>query len=332
MTILVTGGCGFIGTNFIYNFLSSSREKLVNIDKLTYAANQETSKIVHPNYQFVQVDIVDTNNLHDIISQYKPRLVVHFAAETHVDRSIKSPINFVNTNIMGTYSLLKACLEYYTGLSGDDRNGFKLINVSTDEVYGELELEDQGFTEDSTLAPNNPYSASKASADLLARSFYKTYGLPVITARCSNNFGPYQHKEKFIPKIVYSVKSGEHIPIYGQGRQRRDWLFVLDHVDALITILRLGQPGQIYNIGGGAEIENRVLAMRVCKIAAQLLGREPNTHVSLIKYVDDRPGHDFRYAMRSDFLESVSGWKVKHSFDKALEKTIAWYLFSSEKS
>ena len=326
MTVFVTGGCGFIGTHFVQKWLSSYSETLVNIDKLTYAANQKTSQIESPHYHFIQLDIIDKHELGALLRQYQPRAVVHFAAETHVDRSIKAPSDFITTNINGTYSLLQACLDYYLSLGDKAQSSFKLINISTDEVYGALDSEQPGFTEMSPLSPNSPYSASKAGADLLARSFFQTYGLPVITTRCSNNFGPHQNSEKFIPTIINSISLGKEIPIYGQGKQIRDWLYVLDHIDALLTVLDRGERGQVYNIGGGTELENIELAKQICTIMAEMMGREAEAYHSSIQYVDDRPGHDFRYAIQCEFIENTLGWNSRYDFSSALKSTVSAFL------
>ena len=326
MSIILTGGCGFIGTNFVHEWLSTRNEKLINVDKITYAANRDTAEIQNNNYKFFQIDIIDTSSLLKLMKKFEPRAIIHFAAETHVDRSISSPEDFVLTNINGTYSLLKASLEYFLGLSAESKSNFKFINISTDEVYGALSADDLKFTEQSALAPNSPYSASKAGADMLARSFFKTYGLPVITTRCSNNFGPFQNDEKFIPKILQAINLGQNIPVYGQGTQIRDWLYVLDHVKALLSVLDDARVGSVFNIGGGVEMENITLAQLICEMFAKKLGRNTNEFMSLISYVDDRQGHDFRYAVDSSLIHDELGWSANHDFTSTLSDMLDQYI------
>ena len=326
MSIILTGGCGFIGTNFIREWLLTRNERLINIDKITYAANCDTAEIQDKNYKFFQLDIIDTSSLLSLIRRIKPRAIIHFAAETHVDRSITTPEDFVLTNINGTYSLLEASLDYFLGLSPESKSSFKVINISTDEVYGALSADDLKFTEQSALAPNSPYSASKASADMLARSFFKTYGLPVITTRCSNNFGPFQNDEKFIPKILKAINFGQKIPVYGKGTQIRDWLYVLDHVKALLSVLDDARAGSVFNIGGGTELENITLARLICKMFARKLDKNENDFLSLITFVDDRQGHDFRYAIDSSFIHEKLGWSANHDFNSTLSDMLDQYI------
>jgi dTDP-glucose 4,6-dehydratase len=326
MSIVITGGCGFIGLNFVQKWLSSKRELLVNVDKLTYASNNCSTEINDKNYEFVHLDIVDTSELLRVISAIKPRAVIHFAAETHVDRSIKNTDDFIKTNLNGTHSVLKACLDYYAGLASVSQSEFRLINISTDEVYGALGSKDLSFTEKSSIAPNSPYSASKAGADLLVRSFWKTYGLPVITTRCSNNFGPFQNSEKFIPKIINSIISNDEIPIYGHGKQIRDWLYVEDHVDALIRILELSDPGVVLNIGGGVELENIQLAKLICSKMAKKLHKPAGYFTALIHHEDDRLGHDFRYSIDCRKIFETIGWTPAHDFSSSLDYTLNHYL------
>ncbi|MDA8649908.1 dTDP-glucose 4,6-dehydratase [Alphaproteobacteria bacterium] len=329
MSIVITGGCGFIGSNFVRRWLSFTDELLVNVDKLTYASNKCFSKTNHKNYEFVQLDILDTSELSDVFDRVRPRAVIHLAAETHVDRSIKSTDEFIKANLNGTHSVLKVCLDYYGGLTEAAQSRFRLINVSTDEVYGALGPDAPSFTEDSPIAPNSPYSASKAGADLLVRSFWKTYGLPVVTTRCSNNFGPFQNREKFIPKIIGAIISGEKIPIYGQGRQIRDWLYVEDHVSALIKILELSDPGALFNIGGGIELENIQLARMICSRMAEKLHMESGYFDALISYESDRLGHDFRYSINSNKIHELINWAPTHDFSTSLDYTLDYYLKSS---
>jgi len=326
MTIIVTGGCGFIGTNFVREWLSSRNETLINLDKLTYASIRDTAEINDERYKFFKLDIIDKVGLLDLMREFKPRAIIHFAAETHVDRSIKSPGNFVLNNINGTSSLLEAALDYYLDLGIVDKSKFKLINISSDEVYGALCATDSKFTEQSKLAPNSPYSASKASADMLARSFFKTYGLPVITTRCSNNFGPFQNNEKFIPTILNAIISGGKVPIYGNGKQIRDWLYVVDHVRALLAVLDGAIAGSVFNIGGGRELENIALVELICKMVANKLERDPSDFMSLVAYVDDRQGHDFRYAVDSSLIREKLGWSADHDFESALNDLLDQYI------
>ena len=331
MTVLITGGCGFIGTNFVRNWLCSMNEKLINVDKLSYAAVHETADIHDANYNFVKLDIKQTKELKFLLQEYKPRAVIHFAAESHVDRSINKPSNFIETNVEGTFSLLDASKDYFSRLDDKQKSLFKFINVSTDEVYGSLQKNDPPFTEQSSINPSSPYSASKASADLIARSYYKTYGLPVIISRCSNNFGEYQHQEKFIPTVINSIASGKEIPIYGDGNQVRDWIYVADHIEALMTLLRHAKPGSLYNIGGDNELENIALARLICVIMAEKKMREPSYYDDLIVSVTDRLGHDFRYAINNQKINSDWNWRPKHQFKDALSSTIEWYLAQKTK-
>ena len=331
MTVLITGGCGFIGTNFVKNWLCSMNEKLINVDKLSYAAVHETAEINDVNYNFVKLDIKQKKELKFLLQDYKPRAVIHFAAESHVDRSIDKPSNFIETNVEGTFSLLEASKDYFSRLNDKQKSLFKFINVSTDEVYGSLQKSDPPFTEQSSINPSSPYSASKASADLIARSYYKTYGLPVIISRCSNNFGEYQHQEKFIPTVIDSIASGKEIPIYGDGNQVRDWIYVADHIEALMTLLRQAKPGSVYNIGGDNELENINLARLICVIMAERKMREPSYYDDLIVSVTDRLGHDFRYAVNYQKIYGDWGWRPKHQFKDALSSTIEWYLAQKTK-
>ena len=330
MSIIVTGGCGFIGTNFVREWLSLKNETLINIDKLTYASIEDTAQISDKRHKFFKLDIVDKPNLLNLIEEFKPRAIIHFAAETHVDRSIKSPGSFVLNNINGTYSLLEATLEYYLDLDITSKSKFKLINVSSDEVYGALSASDSKFTEQSTLAPNSPYSASKAGADMLARSFFKTYGLPVITTRCSNNFGSFQNDEKFIPTILNAIISEQKIPVYGNGKQIRDWLYVLDHVHALMCVLDGAEAGSVFNIGGGIELENIKLIKIIYEAVSKKISYKINSLESLLNYTDDRLGHDFRYAIDNNFIFEQLGWFAKYDFLPALNQTIDQYLEMSK--
>ena len=326
MSIIVTGGCGFIGTNFVKGWLSLNDEKLVNIDKLTYAAYLPTSEINHENYQFIHSDVNNRQTLSDVFNEIKPRALVHFAAETHVDRSIANADNFVSTNINGTHSVLEESLRYWSGYAISNAPEFRLINISTDEVYGSLAIGEDSFSEDSPICPNSPYSASKASADLLVRSYVKTYGLPAVTTRCSNNFGPFQNHEKFIPVVINSILNEREIPIYGDGKQIRDWLFVEDHVSAIMHLVDVAKPGSLFNIGGGIELENIVVAKFICKRLGDKLGVKHNQLDSLLTQVKDRPAHDFRYSINCNKIFKEHAWHASHSFEESMEKTIDWYI------
>lgn len=326
MSVLVTGGCGFIGTNFVRKWLLSKNEVLVNIDKLTYASNKKTSQIKDQNYCFIQLDINNSDELLDILKRVSPRLIFHFAAETHVDRSINSSGEFINANINGTHALLETTLKYFLGLDHNAQSQFKFVNISTDEVYGSLSIDEDGFTENSPLAPNSPYSASKASGDLIARSFHKTYSLPVVITRCSNNFGPFQNREKFIPKVITAALKNKEIPIYGSGTQIRDWLYVEDHVDALIQVAKNSSAGEVFNIGGGVELENVELARTLCRQLEFKLNKKSGAFESLITHVEDRPGHDFRYSIDATLIKDKLDWRPEYEFTDAIEQTINYYL------
>lgn len=312
--ILITGGAGFIGSNFIRYLLSKPAYKITNIDSLTYAGNIETIKQFDkdPNYRFMQCDISDSNHFKMVFDrQYD--MIINFAAESHVDRSIENALPFVNTNVLGTVHLLQAVL------AGKAK---KMIQISTDEVYGSLNDQESPFTEQTPLAPNNPYSASKASADLFARSFINTYNLPIITTRCSNNFGPYQHSEKLIPKVIISALKNQKIPLYGDGMNRRDWLYVKDHCGAIERVMEAGEPGEVYNIGGGFECTNK----EVILLILNYLGKSE----TLIEYVDDRKGHDCRYAINSSKIKQQLNWQPSYSFHESLIETIEWFKQNSE--
>lgn len=326
MSILVTGGCGFIGTNFVLNWLTSKSEPIINVDCLTYAANISTANLKKDNYTFLKGDINDEDLLANTLRTFSPRAILHFAAETHVDRSINAPHDFISTNVTGTYRVLSAALNYWDGLESLNRDTFRFINISTDEVYGSLKADERAFTEMTPIAPNSPYSASKASADLLVRSFSNTYGLPTITTRCSNNFGPYQNKEKFIPTIINSILEDQPIPIYGDGKQIRDWLNVDDHVTAINMTLDKGETGGVYNIGGGYETSNLELAKQICCHFDGSRNKREGFHFDrLCSFVDDRLGHDFRYAIDSSLIQRTCGWRPGHDIQKPLELTIDWY-------
>ncbi|TEB04616.1 dTDP-glucose 4,6-dehydratase [Pelotomaculum schinkii] len=311
MKLLVTGGAGFIGSNFIHYILAQRDWEVINLDKLTYAGNLENLSDIekHPGYRFIRGDITDNKLVDDIFSQYKPEIVINFAAESHVDRSIENASPFITTNIAGTQVLLEASRRY--GVE-------KYVQVSTDEVYGSLDEVNGFFTEDTPLAPNSPYSASKASADLLCRAYYKTYQLPVVVTRCSNNFGPYQFPEKLIPLVITNALDNKQVPVYGDGMNVRDWIHVLDHCYGLKLALEKGVPGEVYNIGGGTQVSNLELIKKIL----YLVGRPE----SLITYVKDRPGHDKRYAINPDKISEELGWKLSFDFDDAIAQTVNWYI------
>ena len=325
MKILITGGCGFIGSNFIIDHLKTNPEnKILNLDKLTYAGNLENLKSIkdNSNYRFVNGDICDFSVLYELITTFKPDVIIHFAAESHVDRSIDSPMIFIKTNVVGTATLLKACQMYIKKY----HNNFRFIHVSTDEVYGSLN--DKGdFTENSPYSPNSPYSASKASSDHLVRAWHKTYDLPSIITNCSNNFGPYQLPEKLIPLIITNCVNEEPLPIYGDGSNIRDWLFVKDHCNAINKILLKGKIGETYNIGGNNEINNVDVVKNICSILDKVKPRNNGqSYKELITYVEDRPGHDFRYAINSTKIKKEIGWTPIETFKTGLKKTVQWYL------
>ena len=329
MAVLVTGGAGFIGSNFVLDWVRDCEEPIVNIDKLTYAGNIDnlTSLERDSQHVFEQVDICDSAAVRDILSRHQPRAIVHFAAESHVDRSIHSPSDFIDTNIVGTFRLLEAAREYWLTLATDLQDAFRFLHISTDEVYGALDASDPAFSETTAYAPNSPYSASKAASDHLVRAYFHTYGLPVITANCSNNYGPHQFPEKFIPLMILNGLSGKPIPIYGDGKNIRDWLYVADHCAALRVILSKGRLGETYNIGGKNEMTNIDVATSLCDLLDKLHPRSAKvSHTSLIQFVSDRPGHDRRYAVDISKIEQELGWQPEETFLGGLEKTVHWYL------
>ncbi|SHI49471.1 dTDP-glucose 4,6-dehydratase [Pseudozobellia thermophila] len=337
-TILVTGGAGFIGSNFIPYFLSGHHDvKLVNLDKLTYAGNLDNLVEVQNNdrYGFVQGDICDKDLVESLFDEHQFSAVIHFAAESHVDNSISGPDAFIKTNINGTFTLLEAARNCWLEAVGRPRAGFensRFVHISTDEVYGSLGKEGY-FTEESPYRPNSPYSASKASSDFLARSYYHTYGLNVLVSNCSNNYGPKQHGEKLIPTIIKKALQGEPIPIYGDGKNVRDWLYVLDHCTGINKVFAKGQPGQTYVIGGNNEADNLSIASKVCAVLDAEYPKERGSYSEQITFVSDRPGHDFRYAIDATKIKRDLGWKPETDFDSGLKKTVAWYLekFKNEK-
>ena len=331
MNIIVTGGAGFIGANLIRSLLEDQSLFILNIDTLTYAANmnaiEEFDKNI--NYSFAKIDIADKKAIEKIFREFKPDKVMHLAAESHVDKSISNPIDFINTNILGTYSLLNASCEHFNSLSDQKKTSFIFHHISTDEVYGDLEENDDPFTEKTSYSPNSPYSASKASSDHLVRAWHSTFNLPIVISNCSNNYGPGQFIEKLIPMTITNAIQGLPIPIYGDGTQIRDWLYVDDHVRALKKIVYYGKPGETYNIGGSNEIRNIDLVNEICNIFDTLYSaknKEISSFKDLIVFVNDRPGHDKRYAINSDKIEQELKWKPKEDFNSGIKKTIQWYI------
>lgn len=329
MTILVTGGAGFIGSNFVRDWFDDNDETVVNLDKLTYAGSLENlgATADDPRHEFVEGDIGDRALVTRLFETYSPRAVINLAAETHVDRSIDGPLPFVTTNIIGTFHLLETTCVYLAGLDAETGANFRFLHVSTDEVYGSLQSDDEAFRETTAYRPNSPYSASKASADHMVRAYFHTFGLPTLTTNCSNNFGPAQHPEKFIPVVIYNALKGSAIPVYGDGRNVRDWLYVSDHCSALRTVLQAGKPGQTYNVGAGCELSNIDLAQRICLVLDEVHPRrDGGSYSQQISLVSDRPGHDFRYAVDSTKLRSELGWEPVEGFDAGLRKTVEYYL------
>ncbi len=331
-TYFVTGGAGFIGGNFILNLMRSGQAKVINYDKLTYAGNLDTLSSVegNPNYFFEQGDICDKDRLIKLFESYAIDYVVHFAAESHVDRSIDSPGDFIRTNIVGTFELLEAAQRFVALKPIDRKNNFRFLHVSTDEVYGSLG-ETGLFTEETPYAPNSPYAASKASSDHLVRSYHKTFDLPVLTTNCSNNYGPYQFPEKLLPLMIHNALKGEILPVYGDGNQVRDWLFVEDHCKAILKVLEKGKIGQVYNIGGHNEKSNLEVVHSICQILDEMVPDSPHLpHKNLIRFVTDRPGHDRRYAINASKIQNQLGWIPQESFETGLRKTVRWYLDNTE--
>lgn len=327
--ILVTGGVGFIGSNFVLHWLSHASARIVNLDKLTYAGNLRNLEEVSENqgHIFVQGDICDRGLVSNLLQQYKPRAVVHFAAESHVDRSIHGPDDFVRTNVHGTFCMLEETRAYWSSLNDADRNTFRFLHVSTDEVYGSLGNDDPPFTESTAYSPNSPYSASKAASDHLVRAYHHTYGIPTLTTNCSNNYGPFQFPEKLIPLMILNARKGKPLPVYGDGKNVRDWLYVVDHCEAIKVVLEKGAVGQTYNIGGWNEKQNIEIVTTICSLLDELAPKDPVApHQKLITYVKDRPGHDRRYAMDARKIERELGWKPRETFETGIRKTVEWYL------
>ncbi|MFW1883973.1 dTDP-glucose 4,6-dehydratase [Acinetobacter nosocomialis] len=333
MKILVTGGAGFIGSAVIRNIIKNTQDEVLNIDKLTYAGNLESlSEIdMDSRYQFEQVDICDSERLTEIFKVFQPDAVMHLAAESHVDRSIDGPAEFITTNIVGTYTLLEVARKYWLQLNEEKKASFKFHHISTDEVYGDLEGTTDLFTETTSYAPSSPYSASKASSDHLVRAWHRTYGLPTIVTNCSNNYGPYHFPEKLIPLVILNALDGKALPIYGKGDQIRDWLYVEDHAKALYKVVTEGEVGETYNIGGHNEKQNIEVVKTICKILDEL--KPQNNHQpyeTLITFVKDRPGHDLRYAIDASKIAKDLGWKPEETFETGIRKTVEWYLNNLE--
>ncbi len=333
MTILVTGGAGFIGANFVLDWLAASDEPVVNLDKLTYAGNPETLASLQGDarHQLVQGDIGDSALVSRLLAEHRPRAVVNFAAESHVDRSIHGPGEFIQTNIVGTFNLLEAVRGFWGDLPATEKSAFRFLHVSTDEVYGSLAKGDAAFTETHRYEPNSPYSASKAASDHLVRAWHHTYGLPVLTTNCSNNYGPYHFPEKLIPLMIVNALAGKPLPVYGDGMQIRDWLYVKDHCSAIRRVLEAGRLGEVYNVGGWNEKPNIEIVQTICKLLDEMRPKaDGGTYASQITYVTDRPGHDRRYAIDARKLEAELGWKPAETFETGIRKTVEWYLANPE--
>lgn len=329
MTILVTGGAGFIGSNFVLDWLAGSNETVVNLDLLTYAGNRQNLASLEGDsrHLFVQGDIGDTALVSQLLGTHQPRAIINFAAESHVDRSILDPAEFIKTNVVGTFNLLEAARAYWGKLSDDAKAAFRFLHVSTDEVYGSLSLDALAFTEEHPYEPNSPYSASKAASDHLVRAYHHTYGMPVLTTNCSNNYGPYHFPEKLIPLVIHNALAGKQLPIYGDGSQVRDWLYVSDHCAAIRTVLANGKLGETYNVGGWNEKRNLQVVQTLCALLDELQPRtDGQSYASQITFVRDRPGHDQRYAIDARKLERELGWKPKETFETGIRKTVQWYL------
>ena len=326
--ILVTGGAGFIGSNFVLDWLAGSQEAVLNLDKLTYAGNRANLAALQGDarHVFVQGDVGDSALVGRLLAEYQPRAIVHFAAESHVDRSIHGAGDFIDTNIVGTFRLLEAARAYWGGLPEKEKADFRFLHVSTDEVYGSLAPGAPAFTEQHVYEPNSPYSASKAASDHLVRAWHHTHGLPVLTTNCSNNYGPYHFPEKLIPLMITNALAGKPLPVYGDGMQVRDWLYVTDHCAAIRAVLARGTPGEVYNIGGWNERTNRQIVDAVCALLDELHPDAAGPYRRLIQFVTDRPGHDRRYAIDATKLRDELGWEPKYTFDRGIAETIDWYL------
>jgi dTDP-glucose 4,6-dehydratase len=334
-TIAITGGAGFIGSALIRYLIQNTNYRILNIDKLTYAGNLQSLEVIQDsnNYFFEKLDICDRDNLTKVFIDYEPNLIIHLAAESHVDKSIDGPNDFIQTNIIGTFNLLECSKNYWNSLGGDKKVDFRFLHVSTDEVYGNLNDKNDFFSENTPYDPSSPYSASKASSDHLVRAWHRTYNLPILITNCSNNYGPCQFPEKLIPHVIFSALDGKKIPIYGDGNQVRDWLYVDDHVKALIEVVFNGKPGETYNIGGRNEIKNIDVVLKICSTLDLLVPNKLNQLKSfseLITYVKDRPGHDVRYAINANKIIKELDWEPHEDFESGIQKTILWYLDNSE--
>ena len=328
---MVTGGAGFIGSAVVRHLINNTNYRVVNIDKLTYAGNLASLSTIsnHPHYNFIRADICDANVMDKVFAEFQPNIVMHLAAESHVDRSIDGPSEFIQTNIVGTYTLLEAARKYWVQLTEEKKQAFRFHHISTDEVYGDLHGTDDLFTETTPYAPSSPYSASKASSDHLVRAWLRTFGLPTIVTNCSNNYGPYHFPEKLIPLMILNALSGKPLPVYGDGKQIRDWLFVEDHARALVQVATIGKIGETYNIGGHNEKQNIEVVKTLCLLLEELAPNKPEgvaQYLDLITYVTDRPGHDARYAIDASKIYKELGWKPEETFETGLRKTVQWYL------
>lgn len=327
-TILVTGGGGFIGSNFVMEWFKTEIGRIVNVDKLTYAANLQNLESVwqKPDHIFVQGDINERELVRRLLREHEVRAIIHFAAESHVDRSILGPDAFIHANVYGTFSLLEEARSYWNSLPANEQQQFRFLHVSTDEVYGSLGRSDPAFTETTRYAPNSPYSASKAGSDHLVRAYHHTYGLPTLITNCSNNYGPYQFPEKLIPLMIHNAVQEKPLPVYGDGKNIRDWLYVADHCSAIRTVLKGGLPGETYNVGGNSEMENIEVVRTICSIVDELRPSAQGARERLIQFVKDRPGHDRRYAINASKMERELGWKPAENFGTGIRKTVKWYL------
>jgi len=329
--LLITGGAGFIGSNFVLDWFSQLNEPILNLDKLTYAGNLQSLSSLenNKNHLFIQGDIGDRTLIRSLLNEHKPRAILNFAAESHVDRSIHGPEDFILTNVNGTFHLLDEVKSYWSDLPADEKEAFRFLHISTDEVYGSLNKDDPAFSETTAYSPNSPYSASKAASDHLVRAYHHTYGLPTLTTNCSNNYGPLQFPEKLIPLVILYALDGKSLPIYGDGQNIRDWLYVGDHCSAIRSVLDKGQTGEVYNIGGDSEKTNLDVVLTICSILDDLKpAAQP--YSDLITYVTDRPGHDRRYAIDANKIKSELGWKPAENFETGIKKTVDWYLTNDE--
>lgn len=329
--VIVTGGCGFIGSAVVRFLINNTEFEILNIDKLTYAASQKSllDSAVSKRYHFRQIDICNRSDLDEIFLSFKPDLILHLAAESHVDRSIDGPADFISTNIVGTYNLLEAARTYFQSVSKERQQSFRFHHISTDEVYGDLACDDDLFSEDTPYSPNSPYSASKASSDHLVRAWHSTYNLPIVISNCSNNYGPFQFPEKLVPHMVLNAVKGKPMPVYGNGKQVRDWLHVDDHVNALMVVALEAEIGETYNIGGNSERQNIQVVNSICDILEEMRPQKPegiDRYRDLIQYVDDRPGHDIRYAIDATKIRNELHWEPSQDFESGLRKTVSWYL------